>query len=104
MDVRHLPYSGNNAMFGGSVSLRQLLCLLALRSCGGAQPHRHMGGLHGLPYYTHQIIAQRVKVGLVTQLGGEGFQGLPRVVLPAIEPAVHEPLHPATQRDKQCVL
>jgi hypothetical protein len=56
------------------LDLRQLLCLLALRSRGGAQPHRHMGRLHRLPHHPNQIIAQRVKVGLVTQLGGEGFQ------------------------------
>jgi len=36
--------------------------------------------LHRFPYYPHQIIAQGVEVRLVPELGGEGFEGLCRIV------------------------
>ena len=66
MDVSHLPYSGNGAMTGGSVSPRQLVCLLALRSCGGEQPQRYVGGLHRFPYHPHQFVIEGFEVRLVS--------------------------------------
>ena len=58
----------------------------------GAQPQRGVSRLHRLPNHPYQIVAQGFQVGLVPELGGEGFQGLPRVVLPAVEAAVDERL------------
>src|SRR5215213_10508891 len=62
----------------------------------GAQPQRHVCGLHGLPDYTFQITAQRFEIRLVPQLRGEGFQGLLCVVLTAVEAAVDEGLDAPT--------
>src|SRR5215204_2042920 len=67
-------------------------CLLALPGRIGTQPQRDMCGLHSLPYHPHQVFAQGVQVCLVPKLGGECFQGLSRVVLPAVEAAVYEGL------------
>src|SRR5215210_6483582 len=75
-----------------------LMCLLALRSPRvGMQPQRDVGGLHRLPYHSHQILLQRLEVRLVPQLDGEGFQGLPCVVFAAVEAAVDEGLDAAPQ-------
>src|SRR5829696_5540252 len=74
-----------------------LMCLLALRSRIGMQPQRDVGGLHRLPYHSHQIHLQRLEVRLVPQLDGEGFQGLPCVVFAAVEAAVDEGLDAAPQ-------
>ena len=41
--------------------------------------------LHRLPHHPDQVVVQRGQVCLVAQLGGEGFEGLSRVVLAAIE-------------------
>src|SRR5688572_23792526 len=57
--------------------------------------------LHGFPYYTHQVVIEGFQVRLVLQLGGEVFQSLPRVVLPAVEAPIHERLHPPAQRVEQ---
>src|SRR5215211_1678832 len=76
-----------------------LMCLLALRSPRvGMQPQRDVRGLHRLPYHPHQILLQRLEVRLVPQLDGEGFQGLPGVVLAAVEAAVNEGLDAPTHR------
>ncbi len=60
-----------------------------------------MGGLHRFPYHPNQIVAQGVKIGLVPQLGREGFEGLSRVVLPTVEAPVDEVLGAAPQRVEQ---
>jgi hypothetical protein len=39
----------------------------------GTQPQRDMGGLHRLPHDSYEVTAQGVEVGIVTQLGREGF-------------------------------
>src|SRR5215204_5532247 len=75
--------------------------MLALRGCVGAQPQRDVRRLHRLPHYPHQIAAQGVEVSLVPELRREGFQGLPRVVLLAIEPAIYEGLDAAAQGHEQ---
>src|SRR5215211_2077671 len=62
----------------------------------GTKPQRDVGRLHRLPHHTHQVIIEGVQVRLVTQCGGEGFQGLPRVILPAVEAAVYKPLYAAS--------
>jgi hypothetical protein len=51
-----------------------------------------MGGLHGLPYHTHQIVIEGFQVRLVLQLGGEGLKGLSCVVFAAVEAPVYEHL------------
>ena len=71
-----------------------LLCRL------GAQPQRYMLGLHGGTDYPHQLVAQRYEVGLLSQPGVEGGQGLCGILLPAVEAAVHQPLDALAQRAK----
>ncbi len=80
-----IPTRGDRAR--GAVSGTHLLLLLLLRRVNGgplmilfdlqlrigAQPQRDVGGLHGLFDHPHQIVAQCVEVGLVSELGGEGF-------------------------------
>ena len=56
---------------------------------------------HGLPNHPDELVAQRVEVGLVAQLGRERFEGLRRIVLAAVEATVHETLYPTTQRVEQ---
>src|SRR5215208_1689778 len=60
-----------------------------------------MCGLHTLPYHPHQVFAQGVQVCLVPKLGGECFQGLSRVVLPAVEAAVYEGLDATSEGVEQ---
>jgi hypothetical protein len=38
----------------------------------GAQPQRDVGGLHRRPHHPHQFVVQRIEVGLIPQLDGEG--------------------------------
>src|SRR5215204_7416516 len=66
----------------------------------GFQPQRNVGWLHSLPYHTYQVLAQGVQVCLVAQLGREGFQGLPGIVLPPVETPVYERLYVPPQRGK----
>src|SRR5215218_10275103 len=66
---------------------------LTLRGLFGAQPQRDVGGLHRLPYHPHQVVAEGVHVRLVSQLGREGFQGLPGIVLTSVEATVYEGLN-----------
>ena len=61
------------------------------------QPQRDVGGLHSLPHYRQQFVVPRVEILLLAQPGREGFEGLPRVVLPALEAAVYESLDSTTQ-------
>src|SRR5829696_1108316 len=51
-----------------------------------------MGWLYCLLDDTHELAGQIFEVRLVPQLEGEGFEGLPRVVLAAVEAAVYERL------------
>jgi hypothetical protein len=37
------------------------------------QPQRDVLRLHTLPHYRHQVVAQRVEIGFVPELGREGF-------------------------------
>src|SRR5215208_8376701 len=39
----------------------------------GTQPQRDVGWLHRLPHDSYEVTAQGVEVGIVTQLGREGF-------------------------------
>jgi hypothetical protein len=71
--------------------------LLAIRGPVGTQPERDVGRLHRLPYHTSKIVVQRLQVCLVAKPGGEGFQGLSCVVLPAVETAVDKRLNAASQ-------
>jgi hypothetical protein len=56
-----------------------------------------VGWLHRFSYRTYQVIAQSVQVCLITQLGGEGFQGLSNVALTAVETPLDETLYAASQ-------
>src|SRR5919112_3940008 len=78
-----------------------LVYLLAVGSLIGAQPQRDVGRLHRLPHYVHQFVIQRLQVRLIPQLCSEGLQGLSCIILPAVEAAVNEALHPPTQRVEQ---
>src|SRR5215211_228246 len=60
-----------------------------------------MRGLHRLLYHPHQIVAQGVQIRLVSELGGEGFEGLSRVIFAAVEALVYEPLDTASQGHEQ---
>src|SRR5215204_3079598 len=60
-----------------------------------------MSRLHRLPYYTHQVVAQGIQVCFVPELGGEGIQGLPRIVLPTVETTVDEGLDATPQRGEE---
>ena len=66
-----------------------VVCLLTLRGGVGTQPQRDMRRLHRLPDHPYQVVAQRVEVGLVSKLGGEGFESLSSVVLAAVEAPVY---------------
>src|SRR5919112_3143080 len=78
-----------------------LVYLLAVGSLIGAQPQRDVGRLHRLPHYVHQFVIQSLQVRLIPQLCSEGLQGLSCIILPAVEAAVNEALHPPTQRVEQ---
>src|SRR5215207_1063476 len=60
-----------------------------------------MGGLHRPPHHAHQVISQGIQVCLVPKLGGEGFQGLSRVVLAPVEAAIDEGLDTTPQGIEQ---
>jgi hypothetical protein len=47
--------------------------LPVLRVLMRAQPQRHVGRLHSLRYHAHQIVIQRIEVGLVPELCRELF-------------------------------
>src|SRR5215213_264568 len=68
-------------------------CLLALPGRIGTQPQRDVRGLHRLPNHPHQVVAQRLQVRLVSQLCGEGLEGLPSIVFPSVKAAVYERLY-----------
>ena len=65
------------------------------------QPQRDVLWLHRLPYHPYQVIAQCVEIGIVTQLGGEGFQGLSGIVLLTVEAPVYEGLNTSSQGVEQ---
>src|SRR5215212_1010528 len=85
--------SGSHARFPGA--------LASLRSGIRAQPQRDVGWLHGLPHDPDEIAAQGVEVRLVSELGREALQRLPRVVLAAVEASINERLDAAPQRVEQ---
>jgi hypothetical protein len=100
MDTEHGPPHRRND--GQSVKLEDLLLDFAFpRGWVWAQPQREVGWLHSLPYHPHQIVAQGVEVRLVPELGREGFQGLPRVVLPTVEAPIYERLYAPPQGSEQ---
>src|SRR5215211_2776930 len=82
-------------------AVRSLCGFLTLLCPIGAQPQGDMRRLHRLPYHSHQFAVKCLQICLLSELRRECLKRLPGVVLPAIEPAVHESLHPPTQRDKQ---
>jgi hypothetical protein len=47
-----------------------LLCFWAV---SGRSHSETVGGLHRLPHHSYQIVTQSVEIGLVSELGGEGF-------------------------------
>src|SRR5215210_5151752 len=61
-----------------------------------------MRRLHRFPHHSHQVVIEGFQVRLVLQLGGEHFQGLSSIVLPAVEAAVYQRLDATPQRSKQC--
>ena len=60
-----------------------------------------MGWLHRLPYHLDQIVVECFEVRLFSQGSREGFQGLPRVVLPTVEATVYEGLDVVSQGVEQ---
>src|SRR5215211_5315521 len=61
-----------------------------------------MRRLHCLPHHTHQVVIEGFQVRLVPELGREGFQGLPRVILPTVEAPVYEGLDSTSQGVEKC--
>jgi hypothetical protein len=53
--------------------LNLLLPFASPRGWVGTQPQRDVGWLHRLPHDSYEVTAQGVEVGIVTQLGREGF-------------------------------
>src|SRR5215218_10648631 len=78
-----------------------LVCIPTLRVCFETQPQRDACRLHRLPHYRYQFSIQAVQVRLISQSGGEGFEGLSRVVLAAVEAAVYERLDAPSQGVEQ---
>ena len=60
-----------------------------------------MSGLHSLADHSHQIFSEPIEVCLVLELGREGFQGLPRIVLAAVEATIYERLDTSPQGGEQ---
>ena len=54
-----------------------------------------MGGFQGRLHHADQILANRVQVDGILQLGRERGHGLVGVIPGPVEPPVHPPLHPA---------
>jgi hypothetical protein len=81
---------------------KALVCLPAFRPGTGAQPQRDVLGLHRLPHRREQLGVQSVDVRLVTELRGERFEGLRRVVLTSVETPVYESLDAATEGVEEC--
>ena len=71
------------------------------RRIAPADPYRDVGRFQGVLHDTGQVIADRVQVHRVFQPGRERGHGLVRVVPGPVEPAVHRPLHPVSQRAEQ---
>ena len=65
------------------------------------QPQRDVRRLHRLLDHAHQLIAEPVQVGLITQLGGEAFKGLRRIILPTVEATIYEGLDATTKGGEQ---
>jgi hypothetical protein len=57
--------------------------------------------LHRLPHHPHQIIAQGVQLRLFAEPRREGFQGLPGIVLAAVEAPIYERLDAPPQRSEK---
>jgi hypothetical protein len=51
-------------------------------------------------HHPYQVVAQCVEIYLVPQLLREGFEGLDRIVLTAVEPLIYERLDASPQRDE----
>src|SRR3712207_1663481 len=84
-----------------SVNKSLLACLLALPERIRTQPQRDVSWLHRLPYHPYQVLAQRLQIRLVSQLGREVFQGLSGIILPPIKVAIYEGLDAPPQRGEK---
>src|SRR5215207_540922 len=73
-----------------------LIYLPELRNCIGPKPHRYVGWCHGFLNHTDQFVVEGLQIRLVPELRGEGFEGLPGVVLAAVEAAVDKGLYAAS--------
>ena len=47
---------------------------------------------HGFPHHTYQFAVKGLQARLIPKLGREGFEGLPHIVLAAVEATVYEGL------------
>src|SRR5215211_8559619 len=74
---------------------------LVLHSALGTQPQVHVSGLHRLADHPHEALSEPVEVRLVPQGGREGFQGLSRIVVAAVEASVYKRLDAAPQGCEQ---
>src|SRR5215203_4678368 len=68
----------------------------------GTQPQRDVLRLQRLAYNPRNVVVERLEVRFVAQPGGEGFEGLSRVVLAPVEAAIDKRLDAAPQRVEQC--
>src|SRR5215212_4376347 len=68
------------------------------KALGVPEPHAHVCRLHRLPHHSDEVVAEGSQVRFVAQFGREGFKGLSRIVLVAVEAAVYERLYALSQR------
>src|SRR5215204_2143719 len=66
-----------------------------------AQAQRDVLGLHRLLHYIHHFVAESLQICLLPELGREGLQGLPGVVLASVETTVDETLYAGSQGVEQ---
>src|SRR5215210_777002 len=57
--------------------------------CVGTQPQGDVRRLHRLPRYFDELVADGAEVRFVAKPGGEGFEGLSRVILATVETPIY---------------
>src|SRR5215218_10466678 len=88
-DVPHRDRIGWRGGDGCSALATRLSDTLALpRTAIWAEPERDVGWLHRFPHHAYQIVAQRIQIRLIPELGREGFEGLRCIVFPSVEASI----------------
>lgn len=72
-------------------------CGRLFASRGVAQPEREVCWLHRLLYHRQQMVTEGVEINLLAQCRAESLDRLPRIILRAVEAAIHCALHRAPQ-------